>query len=313
MIENPTMIEGAPIAVSEASRQMIRRATSLAGYDSSILISGETGSGKTTLAHYIHSISPRQASPLISLHGIEITVPMLEEGLVRAQGGTLLIEYLSECPPEIQGRLVRLLQQPMAERKTRIIATAPDDVRTAVQYGTLRQDLYFLITELTVSVAPLRERVEDILPLAARFLASFNRQSGPCMLSASSIELLRRHRWDGNIRELLNTLRRAALLCPTSLIEPEFIELDAISCVSPSFDSKLLNGGDYLAARDPITIDGRGAFARQRDQAERAILLAALRDGRSSRTDVAQRLGISPRTLRYKLARLRAAGMEVPA
>jgi two-component system response regulator FlrC len=133
------------------------------------------------------------------------------------------------------------------------------------------------------------------------------------VLSAEAIELLRQHPWPGNIRELFNTLRRAAVLSTSRIIEPEFIELDSIDGAPAVYETYAAAKAKVLSTKGATTIDGRGIFARQRDQAERAILLAALRDGRSTRIDVAQKLGISPRTLRYKLARLRAAGMEVPA
>ena len=305
--------DGSPIAVAAASRQMNRRAISVAALESSVLITGETGSGKTSLAQYIHSVSPRRASSVISLHGVDATSAALDETLLRGRGGTLILESLTEFSAELQGRLVRLLQQPAATRNIRILATAPSSVREAVRSGALRHDLYFLITELTVAVSPLRERIEDILPLAARFLSEMEPSGEPKVLSAEAIELLRQHPWPGNIRELFNTLRRAAVLSTSRIIEPEFIELDSIDGAPAVYETYAAAKANALTAKGATTIDGRGIFARQRDQAERAILLAALRDGRSTRTDVAQKLGISPRTLRYKLARLRAAGMEVPA
>jgi two-component system response regulator FlrC len=307
------IVDASPIAVAAASRQMLRRAASVAACESSVLITGETGSGKTMLAQYIHSVSSRRASPVVSLHGIDTTSSLFDDALVRGHGGTLILESLTEFSAELQGRLVRLLQQPAATRNIRVIATAPSGIREAVRSGALRHDLYFLITELTVAVSPLRDRIEDILPLAARFLSERAQSDEPMALSAESIELLRQHPWPGNIRELFNTLRRAAVLSTSRILGPELIELDSIDGVPVCHEEQAVTLSNGLSASDPITIDGRGIFARQRDQAERAILLAALRDGRSTRIDVAQKLGISPRTLRYKLARLRAAGMEVPA
>lgn len=306
-------LDGVLIAVAEASRQTLRRSAALASCESSVLITGETGSGKTALAHHIHSISPRAAAPVVTLHGLDATVDVFDDALVRASGGTLILESLTEFTSEVQGRLVRFLQKPLSERKARTIATASNDIRDAISTGAFRHDLYFLISELTLAVPPLRDREEDILPLAACFLSGFKGHDEPYALSAASIELLRHYPWPGNIRELFNTLRRAVLLAPSSLINPDLIELDSIGAPAEVEFADLLGTVRDRARRESITIDGRGAFARQRDQAERAILLAALRDGRSTRTDVAQRLGISPRTLRYKLARLRASGMEVPA
>jgi len=313
MSGHPNLTDAAPVAIAAASRQMLRRANSLADLPSSILITGETGTGKTTLARHIHSMSPRSASPLVHLHGIESTISTLDDAFDRAHGGGVVLEGLTEAPAGTQSHLVRWLQQPVDERKVRFMATASDDLQVAVQSGRLRHDLYFLITELTIRVAPLRDRIEDILPLAAGFLSRMSRSSGPATLSAAAIETLRQYSWPGNIRELFNVLRKAALLSPSSMIEPDFLELEAIMGPADILGTEYPDQLGVLAGSESIAIDGRGAFARQRDQAERAILLSALRDGRSTRTDIAQRLGISPRTLRYKLARLRAVGMEVPA
>lgn len=311
MVENCILGADNPVGVAAASRRMLKRAIAIATHDNSVLITGECGSGRKTLARFIHSKSARGMGSLTCLHGIDATRDSLDQALDRMDRGTVLLESLSEFSPDLQARIVRYLQRPASQRAVRVLAVDAADLSESIRNGTLRNDLYFLVTELTVQVPALRQRVEDILPLAARYLSSPNRPGCGEALSAGAIDLLRQHAWPGNILELFNTLRRAALISPKSVIEAESIELDRFSAPQGTWDLGLADHADKEEER--MTIDGRSAFARQRDQAERSILLSALREGRSSQIDVAQRLGISPRTLRYKLARLRSVGMEIPA
>lgn len=290
-----------PIEVCDPTRRVNRWAIRAAIETGSILIKGCSGTGKKTLARHIHRLSPRAAAPFVVLHGLDCSTEDLAEAAERAEGGTLLLDQLGECPLETQARIVKRLQ---SARTYRFIATGPADLAAQVAAGRLRQDLYFLIGELSYCLPPLRERVEEILPIAVRVLSSLHHDGPTPVLSSAAIERLRAHAWPGNIRELVSVIRRASLLTSARLIDDKAIELDQFAQPTE---------GSSLKPEPAVTIDGRSAFARQRDQAERSILLAALRDGRGSRTDIAQRLGISPRTLRYKLARLRAAGMEVPA
>jgi two-component system response regulator FlrC len=311
MVENCISSDEKPVGIAGASRRMLKRAIAIAAHDNSVLITGECGSGRKTLARFIHSMSARGAGPLTCLHGIDATREGLDQALDRTERATVLLESLSEFSAELQARVVRYLQRPASQRAVRVIATDTADLSESIRNGSLRNDLYFLVTEMTVQVPPLRQRVEDILPLAARYLSSPDRPGCGEALSSGAVDVLRQHSWPGNILELFNTLRRAALISPSAVIEAEAIELDPITAMHGTSALGLAGRSDNEDER--MTIDGRSAFARQRDQAERSILLAALREGRSSQIDVAQRLGISPRTLRYKLARLRSVGMEIPA
>lgn len=312
-----------PIAVAEASRRALEHARRVATSDCHVLITGEFGVGKERFARFIHAESARQSAPLVVLSGIGCTERVLEEGFARAIGGTLLIDEVTEIEFSVQARFVRLLQSTglQSDRGVRVIATTHHKIIDRVRSGDFREDLYYRLNEFPLQVAPLRERVEDILPLAVQLLEALMIGGEAPALTAGAVELLRNHRWPGNIRELSNVLRRAVILSQGVLIGEESIELDGSAllatrtgrAVSSEARADFAAITDNDSHHDSITIDGRSAFARQRDQAERAILLAALRDGRGTRTDIAQRLGISPRTLRYKLARMRAAGMEVPA
>jgi two-component system response regulator FlrC len=203
----------------------------------------------------------------------------------------------------------------------RVIATSKRNLAEEVRAGRFRDDLYYRINVFPLAITPLRERREDILPIAAQILAAQSRGQRTPVLSAGALQALQLHSWPGNARELGNVLQRALIFANCSVIEADCIELDTLNdsaCITPTVavtrEALLMAAGSDVAFDEPAhTIDGRSAFARQRDQAEREILLSALRDGRDKRNDIAQRRGITPRTLRYQLARPRAAGVEVPA
>jgi len=313
-----------PIAVAEASRRALTLARRVAASDCHVLITGEFGVGKERLARFVHADSSRGEAGFVRVSGIGCTEQALEDGFASAAGGTLYIDEVSELDFAVQGRFVRLLQTVGGQggRRVRVVASAHRRILDRVRSGDFREDLYYRLNEFPLQVAPLRERIEDILPLAVQILGALTIGGETPALSSGAVEMLRAHAWPGNIRELSNVLRRAVILSQGILIDEESIEFDGPASTTTH---RLADGAGSVAPsssiehshhdgeHSSITIDGRSAFARQRDQAERAILLAALRDGRGTRTDIAQRLGISPRTLRYKLARMRAAGMEVPA
>ena len=338
-----------PVAVAPASRRIIELARRVAATDCTVLITGESGTGKEVVARFIHRQSPRSQRPFVAVNCAAIPESMLEGVLFgfekgaftgaqaahagkfeQAQGGTLLLDEITEMPISLQAKLLRVLQEREVDRiggrvpvplDVRVIATSNRKLVEEVRAGRFREDLYYRINVFPLSITPLRERREDILPIAAQILAAHSRNHRTPVLAAGAVQALQTHSWPGNARELGNVLQRALILGNGSVIEAECIELDTlveVARITPVVavtrdELPMAVGSDVAFGELAQTIDGRSAFARQRDQAEREILLSALRDGRGKRTDVAQRLGISPRTLRYKLARLRAAGVEVPA
>jgi two-component system response regulator FlrC len=234
----------------------------------------------------------------------------------QAQGGTLLLDEISEMPPGLQAKLLRVLQEREVDRiggrvpvplDVRVLATSNRRLAEEVRTGRFREDLYYRLAVFPLLIAPLRERRADILPITTQLLALHGAGGITPALSAEAVDALLTHDWPGNARELGNVLQRALILCAGSVIERAHIELDPFGAGRPVATT------DAASVITVIEGAGRGALARQRDQAERDILLAALRDRRHSRSELALRLGISPRTLRYKLARMRAAGIEVPA
>ena len=224
----------------------------------------------------------------------------------QAQGGTLLLDEITEMPLALQAKLLRVLQEREVERiggtapmalDVRVIATTNRMLRAEVAAGRFREDLYYRLNVFPLALTPLRERRDDILPLATHLLQQRARagQRIPA-LSADAAHLLLTYTWPGNVRELDNLLQRALVLVEGSVIEAEHI----------------------LFEKQPTRLDAgaerhRRRCSRRCERAERDVILEALRAAHGSRREVAEKLGISPRTLRYKLARIRNAGIDVPA
>jgi two-component system response regulator FlrC len=296
--------------------------------DCTVLIGGESGTGKEVLARFIHDRSVRCNHPFVAINCAAIPENMLEAMLFgyergaftgaqnahagkfeQAQDGTLLLDEITEMPLSLQAKLLRVLQEREVERlgsrtmvtlNVRVIATTNRDLREEVKAGRFREDLYYRLCVFPMAIPALRERRDDVLPLTMRILEMRTPpgQRIPA-LSADAAQLLLAYNWPGNIRELDNLLQRAMILTNGPVIEAQHIRVEALREVTP--------------ARTPAPVINIGRALRGSLQAtESRILMDALRDG-ESRAEVAEKLGISPRTLRYKLARLRSAGMDIPA
>jgi two-component system response regulator FlrC len=323
-----------PVAVAESSRRLIDLARRVAASDCTVLISGESGTGKEVVARFIHRQSPRGAQPFVAVNCAAIPESMLEALLFgyergaftgahsahpgkfeQAQGGTLLLDEISEMPLGLQAKLLRVLQEREVERlggrgslalDVRVIATTNRILRSEVSAGRFREDLYYRLNVFPLHLLPLRDRRDDVLPIATQLLAWRVRpgHSIPA-LSADAAHILLTHRWPGNARELDNVLQRSLILCTGPVIGPEHLELESLTGRRTEQEA-----GEEV---ESPAGGSAGALARSLERTERELLLEALKDQQSTRRLVAERLGISPRTLRYKLARLRAAGVSVPA
>jgi two-component system response regulator FlrC len=314
-----------PVAVDASSRLIVDLARRVASTDCTVLIVGESGTGKEVLARLIHRASPRANKAFIAVNCAAIPENMLEAMLFgyergsftgainshagkfeQAQGGTLLLDEITEMPLQLQAKLLRVLQEREVERigsteakqlDVRVIATTNRLLRAEVAAGRFREDLYYRLNVFPLAVNPLRERRDDILPLATHLLQVRVR---PGMripaLSADAAHLLLTYSWPGNVRELDNLLQRALVLVEGSVIEAEHILFEK----QPTRLEVVSNGGA------PV-------LHQTMQRAERDVILEALRAANGSRREVAEKLGISPRTLRYKLARIRSAGIDVPA
>ena len=329
-----------PVAVEPASMQLLELAARVAASDSTVLISGESGTGKEVLARYIHQQSPRAAQPFIAINCAAIPDNMLEAtlfghekgaftGAVAAQpgkfeqanGGTLLLDEISEMPLALQAKLLRVLQEREVERvggrkliqlDIRVIATTNRDLPGEVAAGRFREDLYYRLGVFPLQWQALRERPSDILPLAERLLAKHCRKMnlGTVRLSTQAAQALQAHPWPGNVRELDNAVQRALVLQQGGVIDVGDLYLDGVisgsGLRSPAAPAPA--AVESVASEPASASSELGVGVRQR---EFQLIVEVLRAERGRRKEAAERLGISPRTLRYKLAQMRDAGLDV--
>lgn len=333
-----------PVAQEATSQQLLALAARVAQSDSTVLISGESGTGKEVLARYIHQQSPRASKPFVAINCAAIPDNMLEATLFGhekgaftgaiasqpgkfelAEGGTLLLDEISEMPLALQAKLLRVLQEREVERvgarkpvalDIRIIATTNRDLAEEVRGGRFREDLFYRVSVFPLAWAPLRDRPADIVPLAERLLASHatKMRQPAARLSSEARQYLLRHAWPGNVRELDNAIQRALILQQGGLIRPEDLCLNATA----GFVSPTGRGAVSECPAEPETIapthsDGGGALGDDLRRREFELILETLRSERGRRKETADRLGISARTLRYKLAQMRDAGMDIEA
>jgi two-component system, response regulator FlrC len=225
----------------------------------------------------------------------------------QAQGGTILLDEITEMPLALQAKLLRVLQEREVERiggstpvslDVRVLATTNRLLRDEVTAGRFREDLYYRLNVFPLALTPLRERRDDILPLATHLLQQRARPGHRIpALSADVAHLLLTYSWPGNVRELDNLLQRAVVLVEGPVIQAEHILFEKQASRAE---------GAAGASSSPV-------LQQTLQRAERDVILEALRAAHGSRREVAEKLGISPRTLRYKLARIRSAGVDVPA
>ncbi len=304
------------IACDPATIKLYELADRVAASDATVMISGESGTGKEVLARYLHAQSARADKPFVAINCAAIPESMLESMLFgyekgaytgahqaragkfeQANGGTLLLDEISEMDLALQAKLLRVLQEREVERlggnKTipldvRVLATTNRKLRDEVNAGRFREDLFYRLQVFPLTLPALRERSKDIAPLAA-YLLSKNSDKN-LSLSKDAIATLQNHHWPGNVRELENTLQRAAILASGDTIEAADI---------------IIEGSENTATQQAPT----GGDLKSREQ---QLLVQALQTHGGSRKATAQDLGISPRTLRYKLARLKEQGIAIP-
>jgi two-component system response regulator FlrC len=333
------VLEREPVVVAEKSRALYELARRVAATDCTVMIAGESGTGKEVLARYIHARSPRAQRAFVAVNCAAIPENMLEALLFgyergsftgaatahagkfeQAQGGTLLLDEITEMPQSLQAKLLRVLQEREVERiggrgpialDVRVIATTNRNLRAEVAAGRFREDLFYRLCVFPLGIAALRDRRDDVLPLAMQLLAARCRPGGVIpALSADAAHLLLTYSWPGNVRELDNLLQRALILTTGPVIDPEHIRFESITDVSLPMPMPSSPGAAASAMAGPG--EPSAALRGSLRDTERDLILDVLEKG-ASRREAADRLGISPRTLRYKLARLRAGGTNVPA
>ncbi len=324
-----------PIAFEPASAQLLELAARVARSDSTVLISGESGTGKEVLARYIHQQSTRAQQPFIAINCAAIPDNMLEATLFghekgsftgaiaaqagkfeQADGGTILLDEISEMPLGLQAKLLRVLQEREVERvgarkpiqlDIRVVATTNRDLAGEVAAGRFREDLFYRLSVFPLAWRPLRERPADIIPLAERLLNNHVKKMkhAQARLSAEAQACLISYPWPGNVRELDNAIQRALILQQGGLIQPQDF---CLAMGSGTVPLPTLAPAPVVAEAEPA--GGLGDDLRRR---EFQMIIDTLRAERGRRKEAAERLGISPRTLRYKLAQMRDAGMDVEA
>jgi two-component system response regulator FlrC len=345
-----TRAEADPVACAASSMRLIDLARRVAASDCTVLIVGESGTGKEVLARFIHRCSPRNRQPFVAVNCAAIPENMLEAMLFgyergaftgahaahagkfeQAQGGTLLLDEITEMPLGLQAKLLRVLQEREVERlggrtpialDVRVLATTNRRLREEVSAGRFREDLYYRLNVFPLAIAPLRARRDDVLPLAMQLLSARCRPGEQIpALGADAAHLLLTYPWPGNVRELDNLLQRALILVNGPVIRQEHIQFElaneAAAAAEPTVLALPLPGSaPAIAGQSTKVVSAAAAansLASSLGQTERDLILDALRNGQGSRREAAERLGISQRTLRYKLARLREAGVDVPA
>ena len=327
-VNEPTTDIGEVIAEDPRSRELLELARRVSDSDATIMLMGESGVGKEVLARYIHNHSKRSEKPFVAINCAAIPENMLEATLFGyekgaftgahkacpgkfelAQGGTLLLDEISEMDAALQAKLLRVLQEREVERlggqKTttldvRVLATSNRNMRNEVKEGRFREDLFYRLNVFPIQILPLRDRAEDILPLCNMLIAKHQKSNSantPC-LSKSANEKLLSHSWPGNVRELDNVVQRLLILRQGDEIEPADIQFEHISP-----DSNELVDADSDESR---------TLGSEMKNHEYNKILAVLRADNGNRQRAAEKLGISQRTLRYKLARMREMGMSVP-
>jgi len=343
ILEAVTTEHHALIHRDPAMGNVMRLADQIAASEASILIAGESGTGKEVLARYVHRKSRRAEAPFVSVNCAAIPESLLESELFghekgaftgavsrrigkfeEANGGTLLLDEISEMDVRLQAKLLRAIQEREIDRvggsrpvkiDIRLIATTNRDLVQEVAKGTFREDLMFRINVMTLLIPPLRKRPEDIMVLADHFARRYSEANGvPLRTFASETRrLLLAHQWQGNVRELENTLHRAVLLASGSEIGPEAILLPDGSrpqaAASPRTEPVLTAGAVPLGEAGALT---RGLVGKTVAEVERDLILDTLTHCLGNRTHAANILGISIRTLRNKLKQYDEEGTVVP-
>ncbi|MBJ2127572.1 sigma-54-dependent Fis family transcriptional regulator [Alteromonas sp. IB21] len=322
------IISRTPIVADPSSLKLLELSRKVAKSDATVMVMGPSGSGKEVLSRYIHDQSPRNDAPFVAINCAAIPENMLEATLFgyekgaftgaiqacpgkfeQAQDGTLLLDEITEMDLALQAKLLRVLQEREVERlggrktvklNVRVIATSNRDLRKAVDAGEFREDLYYRLNVFPIEWRPLCERPGDIVPLAEHLVQRHASLQGlgTIRLSASARNKLSHYAWPGNVRELENVVQRALILCEDKEIDAADLMID--EDVSTPIE----------AVQEHAEDNRLGSELRYQ---EHQIILDTLVSCNGKRKDVAEKLGISPRTLRYKLARMREDGIEVPA
>ena len=320
------------IAGDQRTKEVLLLASRVARTDATVLLTGESGTGKEVFARYIHDQSNRGRGPFVAINCAAIPDNLLEATLfghekgayTGAQGaqagkfeqantGTLLLDEISEMPLSLQAKLLRVLQEREVERvggkkpiplDIRVLATSNRDMAAEVAAGRFREDLYYRLNVFPLQIPALRERPGDIVPLANHFLAQHGTRLGKsARLAASGAAKLAAYHWPGNVREMENVLQRAIIMAPGDLIEGEHLMLAG----GPAAAAPVAHAAPATEPATPESLAAAGNPANMKDL-ERQHILDTLAKVGGSRKKAVEALGISERTLRYKLKQYKDEG-----
>jgi len=301
------------VVASAAMRQALALVARVAEHSTTVLITGESGTGKEVIARAIHRASPRGSKAFVGINCAAIPENLLESELFghvrgaftgatgdkvglfeQANGGTLLLDEIGELPIGLQAKLLRVLQESeirrVGDQKTRrvdarVLAATARDLEAEVRAGRFREDLFYRVNVVVIELPPLRDRREDIAPLARHFVARLAQRFGrPLSLSEDALAWLEQQEWPGNVRELENAIERAAVLSRKEILEAGEFRSEA------------------PRAAEPAPPEGE-SLSEVVAAAERQAIADALRAANGNRREAAKQLGVSLRTLFYKIDR----------
>jgi two-component system, response regulator FlrC len=320
------------VASDAKTKEVMEISKRVANSDATLLITGESGTGKEVLAQYIHQQSNRSKEPFVAINCAAIPENMLEAILFgyqkgaytgaykacpgkfeQAQNGTLLLDEISEMSLPLQAKLLRVLQEKEVERlgdqnsielNVRVIATSNRNMRKEVEAGTFREDLYYRLNVFPINMPALRDRKDDIVPIAEYLLArAANENNVSCPeLSKDVCKTLKEYSWPGNVRELDNVMQRALILQMSGVITDNEIQ----------FEQQTFQSREQVLENENSSVNTEGTLGDDLKDREQNMIIEVLKETMGSRKTAAEKLGISPRTLRYKLAKMRERGIAIP-
>lgn len=325
------------VASASSSVSLFSLAKRVAKYNVPVLITGETGTGKECIAKYIHHYAfENDAAPYVGLNCAAIPESMLEAMLFgyekgaftgavtsvpgkfeQANGGTLLLDEIGDMPLALQAKLLRVLQEQEVERlgshkkiplNIRLIASTNKNLELEIEEGRFRQDLFYRLSVVPIHIAPLRERSEDILPLANRFIRKYGMfTTNSVGLSEDAQHALQMYQWPGNVRELENVIQRGIIMSNNGVIKAEDLGLNKTQDITAdTIDSQSIT----QLASQPVNEPARHLKVRGRI-AEYQYIVDLLKRHQGNKSKTAKFLGITPRALRYRLASMREQGIDV--
>lgn len=329
------------VTADRRMRELIQLAKTVAQSKATVLIQGESGTGKELMASLVHENSTRANRPFVAINCAAIPENLLESELFGyergsftgavsskagkfefANGGTLLLDEISEMDVRLQAKLLRVIQEGEVDRiggrkpipvDVRIIATTNRNLADCVKEGSFREDLYYRLNVVNLTIPPLRERVGDVRLLSSHFMRAYSERNGKSVngISPDALSALESHEWPGNVRELENVMERAVITAQGGQISSQDVALKS----DMSFGAGAMAAGAPLMVvptKEGVQLVGAPWSPGQTlNDIERSVILNALQYHQGNRTHTAKALGISIRTLRNKLAEYRTIGINV--